>query len=237
MVAIGGAGPMTAFNVARKVGIEEVICPFGAGVGSSIGLTQAPRLYEASSTRRATLAELNEEVMIEEFRSLYQQAENTLVRAGANPSNLEVELSLDMRHVNQGHEIEVSLPDTSIEDVTVERAHEQFQRTYQRLFNRDILDLPIEIINYRVEAAEPTTALAGRRITQTESVEKEPTVRSAFFSGHGNVDTDVYQWPALSSGTSLDGPVIIEADQCTVVADPDSRVTVEEGTDLRIMQN
>lgn len=234
MVAIGGAGPMTAFNVARKVGIEEIICPFGAGVGSSIGLIEAPKLYESSSTRRSVLADLDAETMIEELTALYANAEDVLVRAGADAADLETAISLDMRHINQGHEIEVPLPDASIETVTPAYAHEQFQRTYRRLFNRDVLDLPVEVINYRVEAHEPTESLGASRSIESPTETTGTTTRTAFFGDTGSVEANVYRWPALTPGETFAGPAIVEADQATVVVDPNSTVAVTDDTDLRI---
>lgn len=42
MVAFGGAGPVYAYNVARKLGIERVLVPLQAGVTSALGLLAAP---------------------------------------------------------------------------------------------------------------------------------------------------------------------------------------------------
>lgn len=234
MVAIGGAGPMTAFSVARKVGIEEIICPYGAGVGSSIGLIEAPKLYENSSTRRAILSEVGRKTMVSELNSLYARAKNVLMRAGADPEELKTDLSLDMRHLNQGHEIKVPFPDTNIDGMKPEVAREQFQKTYRQLFNRDILDLPIEVINYRVEVQEPSTDSITGRHSQRNSMDADIASRDTYFGEYDQVTATVYRWPALSKGDSFEGPAVIEADQSTVVVDPDAHVNVSDGLDLKI---
>ena len=41
MVAFGGAGPVHAYGIARKLGIKRVICPTGAGVTSGIDFALA----------------------------------------------------------------------------------------------------------------------------------------------------------------------------------------------------
>ncbi|TGV84598.1 hydantoinase/oxoprolinase family protein, partial [Mesorhizobium sp. M2D.F.Ca.ET.145.01.1.1] len=46
MIAFGGAAPMHAAQLARKLGLEKVIVPIGAGVGSAIGFLEAPLAYE-----------------------------------------------------------------------------------------------------------------------------------------------------------------------------------------------
>ena len=51
MVAFGGAGPLHAARLARSVGIPTVIVPYGAGVGSAMGLLQAEPRIDVTLTR------------------------------------------------------------------------------------------------------------------------------------------------------------------------------------------
>ena len=57
MIAFGGAGPVHAARVARKIGIPKVIVPHGAGVGSAIGLLQAEPRLDVTVTRVIRLDE------------------------------------------------------------------------------------------------------------------------------------------------------------------------------------
>ena len=235
MTALGGAGPSHAFRVARKLDIEEVICPFGAGVGSSIGLTEAPRMYETSTTSQALVPTLDRESFATQFRPLHKEAANILSRADVDPDEAQVNLSLDMRHVDQGHEIKVPLPGYDIDEVTPEVVLEQFERTYRETFNRDPLDHPVEVLNYRLELREaaPTEEVAQLAAPADES---GPVERREVYFGddRGAVETDVYRWAAIEPDSTLEGPLVVEADQTTVVADPDSTVHVDENYDVII---
>ena len=55
LLATGGAGPVHAWHVARKLGVKRVVCPPGAGAGSTIGMLMAPARVDrvASFTRRS----------------------------------------------------------------------------------------------------------------------------------------------------------------------------------------
>lgn len=235
MTALGGAGPSHAFRVARKLDIEKVICPFGAGVGSSIGLTEAPRMYETSTTSQAVVPALDQATFTAQFQPLYEEAADVLSRANIDPDEAIVNLSLDMRHVDQGHEIKVPLPDYDIDEVTPAVALEQFEKTYRETFNRDPLDHPIEVLNYRLELREPATASEEFELaTPTDSSETAERRSVYFGDDHGSVATDVYRWPAMEPESTIEGPVVIEADQTTVVADPDSTVAVDENYDVTI---
>jgi len=42
LLATGGAAPVHAWHVGRKLGVRQVVCPPGAGAGSTIGMLMAP---------------------------------------------------------------------------------------------------------------------------------------------------------------------------------------------------
>ena len=46
LIAFGGAAPLHAAALAEKLGIDRIIVPAGAGVGSAIGFLRAPVAYE-----------------------------------------------------------------------------------------------------------------------------------------------------------------------------------------------
>ena len=47
MIAFGGAAPLHAGRLCEKLGVERLIVPPGAGVGSAIGFLRAPFSFEA----------------------------------------------------------------------------------------------------------------------------------------------------------------------------------------------
>ena len=62
LIAFGGAAPVHAARLAEKLGIERILIPRSAGVGSAIGFLRAPVAYEVvrSSTRHSTRASIRE---------------------------------------------------------------------------------------------------------------------------------------------------------------------------------
>ncbi len=55
LLATGGAGPVHAWHVARKLGIKRVVCPPGAGAGSTIGMLMAPARVDRVASFNAIL--------------------------------------------------------------------------------------------------------------------------------------------------------------------------------------
>ena len=56
LLATGGAGPVHAWQVARKLGVSRVVCPPGAGAGSTIGMLMAPARVDRVASFNAPLA-------------------------------------------------------------------------------------------------------------------------------------------------------------------------------------
>jgi N-methylhydantoinase A len=46
LFAFGGAGPVHAYGVATTLGVREILCPFAAGVGSTVGFLAAPLAFD-----------------------------------------------------------------------------------------------------------------------------------------------------------------------------------------------
>ena len=236
MVATGGAGPAHAYRVAEKVGIDEILCPAGAGVASSIGLMMAPRSYEVTSTNQSILDALEAADLTAELNDLLAEAEGVLSRAGADEDDLVVEISLDMRHVDQGQEIKVEFPDSAIEDLTPGLATERFVETYRQRFDRDILDHPIEVINYRVNLREREGTRMSHRLSSEGSDSRvSSSERDVYFGReHGQVGASVYQWTQLEEGERIAGPSVVEADHTTAILGPDWSASVASNMDIHM---
>src|SRR6266851_1134426 len=50
LLCTGGAGPVHAYSVARKLGLTRIICPRAAGVASALGLLVAPTRVDRVAT-------------------------------------------------------------------------------------------------------------------------------------------------------------------------------------------
>lgn len=236
MVATGGAGPAHAYRVAEKVGIDEILCPAGAGVASSIGLMMAPRSYEVTSTNQSIVGALEATDLTEELNDLLEEAEDVLSRAGADEGDLIVGISLDMRHVDQGQEIKVEFPHSDIEDLTPELAAERFSETYRQRFDRDVLDHPIEVINYRINLRERERTRMSHRLSSKGSDSMvSNSERDVYFGReHGQVDASVYQWTQLEEGERIAGPSVVESDHTTAVIGPDWNASITSNMDIHM---
>jgi N-methylhydantoinase A len=241
MIAFGGAGPVHAYGVARKIGVKRVICPLGAGVNSALGLLSAPVAVDVASSAPTPLNDVTE-AMLEKVRSgLIQDASSAVAAAGLSPHEVTHGFSADMRHVGQGYEINIRLP---APDVDLERfqisVREAFRKTYLQLYGREVAGSGIEIITWRLRASGPMGAV-GSIQTHRRSGQKGSALRGHrpvyFEEAGGYVETPVYDHYSLQAGQEIAGPAIVEQKESTAVIGPSGRATLDARANLIITLN
>ena len=109
LVAFGGAAPLHAARLADKLGIDTVVVPKGAGVGSAIGFLRAQITYEVVRTRYMDMRAFDPDAVNTLFAGMRAEAE-AVVRLGAPDEKLVETRGAYMRYRGQGHEIMVPIP-------------------------------------------------------------------------------------------------------------------------------
>ena len=102
MIAFGGAGPVHAYALARKLGMSRILCPFGAGVASAIGCLVAPPAVELVNAHFAPLAELDWLQVEQHFVEMRSSAETALAKLTGAGASLVMQRSIEMRCQGQG---------------------------------------------------------------------------------------------------------------------------------------
>ncbi|MEO0879610.1 MAG: hydantoinase/oxoprolinase family protein [Pseudomonadota bacterium] len=222
MTAFGGAAPLHAARLAEKLGIETVIIPANAGVGSAIGFLLAPAAYEVVRSLPTTLDAFSQSAVRDVFASMAREAA-PIVRAAqsgtAAGAPLKAQRRAYMRYVGQGHEIPVDV-DLDAEDLK-HNLRERFETAYAALYGRAIPNVPIEILTWALlleeEQAEETDAamaqaVSGRAVTSART-------RRVFDPTDGTfVHYAVFERRALQPGDKITGPALIIEPQTTTVA-------------------
>jgi len=219
MVAFGGAAPLHAARLGEKLGVNRIIVPAEAGVGSAVGFLLAPVAFEVVRSRRQNLSALQLDVVNTLFGDMRDEA-LAVVRQGVREGHLEETRHAYMRYVGQGHEIPVSLPVEPYRERhgTVFRA--AFEAAYTQLYGRVIGGVDIEVLSWTLTITAPSktpdplpeAGPAGRPVAQ-------PNGSQALFdpSMGRRVNAPVYLRGQLRPGDRLPGPVLITEEQTTTV--------------------
>ena len=234
MVAFGGAGPLHALRVARKLRVTRVVFATGAGVMSAIGLLASPRAFELLQSDWVELDALDAESFDRRFASLVQRAAAPLRSADRSARDgFSVRRAIDMRYRGQGYEIEVVLPDGGGAEL-LHRLPDLFDEAYTRVFARTFVKRPIEIVNWKVEVSVPApNRVADYQLTGRRGAGKQIAVRPAWLpEAEDFVETPIYDRYALERGDTIAGPALIEERESTVVLGRGDQAVVAASGDL-----
>lgn len=233
MVAFGGAGPVHAYGIARKLGIKRIICPTGAGVTSAIGLLIAPVAVDLSASHPMPLATFDVPAMGRILDELSAQGMEVVSAAGVAPADITHRFSVDMRYVGQGHEITVPLPDRTLEpDALLEELKTRFAALYRELFGRTV-NASTEIITWRLRTSGEKDEVTRPHAAQVADALK--TRRDVYFPEIGDfVPTPVYDHYRLPVDRPIEGPAIVEQRESTAVVGPSGTAHVDARGNLVI---
>jgi N-methylhydantoinase A len=226
LIAFGGAAPLHAARVAEKLGVDRVLVPANAGVGSAVGLLRAPVAYEIVRGRLVRLSEFDAAAVNQLLSEMRAEAE-AVVRRGAPTAELTEQRSSFMRYRGQGHEIAVELPVCAFTDADRTPLVQRFEAAYRRLYSRSIPGVDIEILSWVVSLRAPAEGrLAAEAVEQPGEAAPLPH-RAVFDPDRGEfVDTPIYWRADLALGAQIRGPAVIAEDETSTVvsADFDARI-------------
>ena len=234
MIAFGGAGPLHALRIARKLKIPRVVFPVGAGVMSAFGLLASPLSFEIVKSDIVRVDKLTAADFASHFARIIGQTTEHLKQAGVADRDIHITRRLDMRYYGQGYELEVTLPELKAADVFAELP-KLFAEAYKRVFSMSYLDEPLEIVNWKIEARGPIPHLRKERHSKSLAAEGRALkgCRPAYFTQYsGYRDCAVYDRYALRPGDKIKGPALIEENEATCVIGVDDLVTVDDRLNL-----
>ena len=153
LLCTGGAGPVHAYYVAKKLGLRRLIAPRGAGVASALGLLIAP----ARVDRVATVAREMEQVVWPDLEATFARLEAGAreVLAATLPDGAAPAIArlADIRCVGQASELVVPLPAGPYTAASRGALMQAFEASYVAAFTRTPPTTQVEIINVRVSAS------------------------------------------------------------------------------------
>jgi N-methylhydantoinase A len=221
LVAFGGAAPLHAARMAEKLGLDRVLVPSHAGVGSAVGFLRAPIAYEVVRSQLQRLDRFDAEAANALFASMRQEAE-AIVRRGEPKAELTETRSAFMRYRGQGHEIAVPVPARPYRAEDSGELLAAFEAAYRELYSRVIPGVEVEVLSWVLLLSGPVPAEAGpegEAPAEPPPSYPEPSRRRAVFDPDRAefVEVAIHERAALSPGAVIPGPAVIVEDETSTV--------------------
>ena len=238
LVAFGGAGPVHAWEVARRLRFREIIVPPTAGLLSALGCIAAPLSFEFARSYKGEIGALDWRRVRQVYGEMEAMTRRLLREAGA--TKVRILRSCDMRHRGQRSEVSVPLHGLPLVPREVPKIIARFKSVYLRRYGRDIPGVIPEVVTWRVAgvAADvvPTlpaaSALPRRRRSRGTP---PPRSRSAFFPAVRKfLPVSVYDRGQLAPGFVFSGPAVVVERETTTVVPARARGRVSAQGDLII---
>ncbi len=230
IVAFGGAGPVHAYGLCKKLGAPRLLVPPNAGVGSALGFFTAPRAFDLLRSHKVSLggADFNEIEKI--FKELETEA-TKILKKEASEKDIRFERSLDMRFVGQGAETNVPLSERDFTRIKKGEVRDRFDEVYVKLYGRTYPDSEVEFINFKIRASLPERLLRLPKLQKKgPSLEEAIKGKRKAYSPMAKdfIPYTVYDRYKLFTNATFRGPAIIEEKESTLIVGEEASVSVDD---------
>lgn len=227
MIAFGGAAPLHAGRLCEKLGIDRLLVPTGAGVGSAIGFLRAPFSFEANRSVFMKLSDFDSEHISRLLSDLEIEATG-FVRSCDEQADILSEYKVYMRYTGQGWEIPVALTAEQAQAPDENTFKRLFESEYVSLFGRPVDGMDIEITVWAVNATTPPKKVDRVPELSAQKAADIDSIRVMFDPALGEQqDSSVVLRDQMGDGDFVNGPAAITEDETTVIV-PSSRLVIKQ---------
>jgi len=228
--AFGGAGPVHAYGLAKKIGAPRILVPPLAGVGSALGFFTAPVAFDLTRSHRVALDDAN----LTEIERLFQELEKegaAILQQADKDQSIVFERTLMMRFVGQGAETDLSIERKPFDQWEKNQIRGFFDDAYKKLYGRTYPETPVEFVTFKLRASLPSREFRIPPLRQSTGKLADCTKgqRSAFsLVSKEYIPFTVYDRVKLFPGAVMPGPAIIEERESTIIVGEDANASVDE---------
>ncbi|MEU4100334.1 hydantoinase/oxoprolinase family protein [Streptomyces tanashiensis] len=229
LLAFGGAGPMHAVEIARELGIGEVVVPRFPGAFSAWGMLGTEVRRDLTRQFFTPGADLDGGAMARALAGLEDESLAALAEQGVPVGRQRVEHVVEMRYEGQDYTLAVPLLAATepAGEGFLATAAARFAALHERRYGHATPEAPVEFVTLRSTALGALPEAAPVPYAAEEAASDTVRQRPVVFGGR-SYDTTVLRREGLAPGQRVVGPAVIVEATSTTVVPPDSSVTVDE---------
>ena len=232
LMALGGAGPLHAVDVARTLGISTVIVPPAPGILCAQGLVVSDLKEDFVIRDRIRVGNEGIVAIGTHVQTLIDRAQDWFASEDIDESARWLELVFDMRYVGQNFELPVPVADSdTMRDARFRIApdvlSQSFFESHDRAYGYHNPQDPVEAVNLRLTA---WGRLNHPKTGSDEIADGNPAptgTRPVYFNAEASDAAAVYHRADLLPGHRIVGPAVIEQLDSTALVYPGDTAIVD----------
>lgn len=240
MIAFGGAAPVHAARLCQKLGVENLLIPPGAGVGSAIGFLKAPFSYESLRSSVMRLNNFDREKANSLIDDMRKEVESFVDDAGEGEEYI-YELKAYMRYAGQGWEIPIEVSEISLSEGCEARLKQDFIEAYTQLFSHAVSGLDAEVVSWSLNVRSRLPSSIQPYPNDAIDTFKEPipyTTRQIVDASRNRpLSYLVYERDHLPQGARCEGPLVVVETETSTIVPPGYKMQVQMDGCLFIEKN
>lgn len=237
LIPFGGAAANHAVEIARELGIPQVVVPEICGNFSAVGLVVSDIQHDLVRTVGLRENDVRPDQLAEIFREMEHKGREQLTDEGVAPADMVLGWSADLRY--EGQSWELTTPLTRVDrlgDQDVAGMIEAFHELHQRVYSYSERSQPIEFINLRVKAVgrNRQISLSTHALITSSPLAAHKEDRSVYVGMAGWMSIPIYERSLLPAGARIAGPALIEEQISTTFLPPQSSARIDEFRNIAI---
>jgi N-methylhydantoinase A len=234
LVAIGGAGPLHAVEIARDLKIPTVVVPNLPAHFSALGMLMADVRQDYVRTYYRRLVEADYAELKRIYAELLAAGNATLEDADVAPAARSFQYWMDLRYVGQEFWLQIPVTQAEIEAADGAAIQNRFTQIHDDRFGHAAPDEPLELVNLRLTAIGARPRIAFPKLAARGSAAPIGTRAIHLDSAVQPTTCAVFARERLAPDMAIEGPAVIEEYASTTVLFSGDRLRVAETGELMI---
>jgi len=219
LLAFGGSGPVHACDLARTLGITRVLFPPSPGVFTAMGMLAGSVEHHELRALQGRLDQIDAAEVAVLSAEMQRAAEVQLTAQGYDAASISCSFEIDLRL--DGQDAALSIPFAAFDAAALRPAFIAAYRDSYGYAPTDAVEAAALRLHAHARNSEPLDFRALRAAAPTDDGTRAER-RTVHFGRSGAQLTPVLPREAVSG--VLEGPVVIEAPDTTIVIPPGARV-------------
>jgi N-methylhydantoinase A len=232
LVAMGGAGPLHALEIARDLQIPTVVVPNLPAHFSALGMLMADVRQDYVRTYYRRLVEADYAELRKIYAELLEAGNATLADADVPRAARSFQYWLDLRYVGQEFWLQIPVTEAEIAAGDGTAIQNRFTQIHDYRFGHAAPDEPLELVNLRLTAIGARPRIVFPKLA-ARAGEAQIGTRAIYLESAAQPTTcAVYRRERLAPDMTLEGPAVIEEYASTTVLFAGDRVRVADTGEL-----